>query len=466
MSASRARAGVKPIAHSGTWDYTLIAIVSVLLALGLALVFSASYPYRGTDYFVRQGIWIAIGVAAAFVMSRIPYGVWRRLAVLAMILALALLVAVLIFGEERGGATRTFRGSIQPGEFAKLAVVVYVAAWAASKGRQLSEIQEGLIPFMIMMGIVTVLLALEPSYSVAMIVLIIGVSIFFVAGGDVRQILLLGVLAAPAVGLALWKSRYPIERIQRWLVGLRTPGQLASDTVAVWQKQTFGPESMVDRIAGVSPVPLAWSDYLFAFVADKLGFLGALLIVVLYAALAYRLLAIALNAPDRFGTFVAVGITAWIVAQALIHIGASTALLPETGQPLPLMSYGGSDMLACMMAIGIMQSISRASPAKKALYATLALGGRDRRPRIPDSDRDGRSKATHQRSQTVGRTPGRDASGGGKGRRTASSPAYGHQTSVVNGDELGGKPAWRRGSAATQRKSGGTSARRTSSRSR
>jgi hypothetical protein len=236
--------------------------------------------------------------------------------------------------------------------------------------------------------------------------------------------------------------------------------------VAVWQKQTFGPDNIVDRITSISPIPLAWSDYLFAFIAHKLGFLGALLIVVLYAALAYRLLAIALNAPDRFGTFMAVGITAWIVAQALIHIGASTALLPETGQPLPLMSYGGSDMLACMMAIGIMQSISRASPAKKALYATLALGGRDRRPRVPDSDRGGRAKATHQRSQTAGTTPGREASGGSKGGRAASSPAYGHQAPVVKGDEFGSKPAWRRGSAATQRKSRGTAARKSSSRGR
>jgi cell division protein FtsW len=466
MTAARPRPNPRPATSAGSWDYALIALVSVLLALGLALVFSASYPYRGTDFFIRQAIWIVIGIVAAFMMARIPYSVWRRLALPVIILALGMLVAVLVVGEERGGATRTFFGSIQPGEFAKLAVVVYIAAWAASKGRRLADMQEGLIPFILIMGTVTVLLALEPSYSVAAIVLIIGVAIFFVAGGDVRQMLLLCVLAAPAIGLALWRSRYPIERIQRWIDGLRTPGQLASDTVAVWQKQTFGPENMVDRIAGVSPIPLAWSDYLYAFIADKLGFIGALVIVVLYAALAYRLLAIALNAPDRFGTFMAVGITAWIVAQALIHIGASTALLPETGQPLPLMSYGGSDMLACMLAVGMMQSISRASPAKKALYANLALGGWNRRPRIPNSDRGGRVKATHQRSQSSGSTPDRVAPGAGRQRRSAASPAYGHETRAVNGDELDGKPAWRRASSTTERKSRGSAARKSTPRRR
>ena len=314
--------------------------------------------------------------------------------------------------------------------------------------------QEGLIPFIIIMGIVTVLLVMEPSYSVAMIILIIGVSIFFVAGGDIKQMLLFGLLAAPAIGLALWRSKYPIQRIQNWWTNLSAPGQAASDTVAIWQKQTFGPASMLDRIATPSAVPLGWSDYIFAFIAEKLGFIGALVVVVLYAALAYRLLAIALNAPDRFGTFVAVGITAWIVAQALIHIGASTNLIPATGQPLPLMSYGGSDMLACMMALGVMQSISRGTPAKKALYATLALGGWNRRPRLPNSDRSGSAKAKQPASRS---TTGTAKSGAKKGQ-SATSPAYGHEAPAVNSDELDRGPAWRRGSGATKRKSRGTTA--------
>ncbi len=459
MTASRTRSTAKPItaASTGSWDYSMIAIVSMMLAFGLALVFSASYSQEGTDLFVRQATWIVVGVAAAFIMARIPYSIWRRLAVPIMMLALGLLIAVLIVGVEIHGAKRTFKGSIQPGEFAKLAVVIYVAAWAASKGQRLSEMQEGLIPFIIIMGIVTVLLVLEPSYSVAMIIIIIGVSIFFVAGGDIKQMVLLGLLAAPALGLALWKSGYPIQRIQNWWTNVNAPGQAASDTLSIWQKQTSGPANLLDRLVSPSAVPLSWSDYQFTFVADKFGFIGALLVVVLYAALAYRLLAIALNAPDRFGTFVAVGITAWIVTQALIHIGASTNLTPTTGQPLPLMSYGGSDMLACMMALGIMQSIARGTPAKKALYATLALGGWNRRPRLPNPNRSGSAKAKPSGSSRS--TTGTAKSGAKKGQ-SAPSPAYGHETPAVSNDELDRGPAWRKGSSATKRKSRGSAGKK------
>jgi cell division protein FtsW len=437
-------------------DYPLIAIVAVMLALGLALVFSASYAYAGTEYFVRQGLWIALGIVAAFIMANIDYRVWRTLALPIMIAALGLLVAVLFFGEDLGGARRTFSGSIQPGEIAKLAVVIYVSAWVASKGRQLSQVREGLLPFIIIMGSVALLLVLEPSFSVTMIVLIIGASIFFVGGGQVGQILLLGVVTAPALVLLFWRSGYAAERINRWLSGLRSSGQAPSDTIMVWQKQAFDPQSIVDRIAGFSRVPLPWSDYLYAYTAELLGFLGALLIVVLYALLAYRLLAVALNAPDRFATFMAVGITAWVVAQALIHIGASTRLLPETGQPLPFMSYGGSAMLACMAALGLMQSIARASPAKKALNANLVFGGWNRRPRLSDSDRGERTTAAHQRSHTTGSASTRPASSGRTGARpqgaSGSSAAYGHRTATVERNEVTGKPAWRSTSATGKRK--------------
>jgi cell division protein FtsW len=413
-------------------DYGVVAIVALMLALGLALVFSASYAYKGTYFFLRQVVWIVAGLAAAIIMARIPYRYWRPLSVPIILAAIALLIAVLFFGENLNGARRTFGGSIQPGEIAKLAVVIYVSAWAVTRGRRISDAREGLLPFAIIMGIMLFLLVLEPSFSVAIIVAVIGVAIFFVAGGSVGQMALLGLIAAPIILLLMWQSGYAAGRIEDWVQVLRTPGQVSTDTIAVWQKQTFGAESILDRITGVSSVPLPWSDYIFAYTADKLGFLGALLVVVLYAALAYRMLAIAINAPDHFGQFMAVGVTAWVVVQALIHIGASMSLLPETGQPLPFMSYGGSSMFSVMAAIGLMQSIARASPARTGFYETLTLGGWNRRPRLPDPNRD-------QRAQTP------------RPRRTAPGAAYGHNTRAVDADDVTG-PAWRRGSPADERK--------------
>lgn len=460
MSASDSRRSERRPARAwvtSSIDYPLLAIVAAMLAIGLALVFSASYAYKGTDFFVRQTLWIGLGLAAAFFMANIDYRVWRTLAVPVMILALALLVAVLLYGEEINGATRTFGGSIQPGEFTKLAVVVYVAAWVASKGSKLSEVREGLLPFVLIMAIVTILLVLEPSLSVAMIVLIIGIAIFYVGGGHIGQMLMLAVMSAPAVLFVLYRSNYAAERLSKWLLGLRSPGSVAADTASIFVGQpSFAGKPFVEIFTGFSSVPLPWSDYLFAYVAEVLGFLGTLLIVVLYAALAYRLLAIALNAQDRFATFMAVGITAWILAQALIHIGASTRLLPETGQPLPFMSYGGSAMLVSMAAMGLMQSIARASPAKKALHANLVFGRGDGRPRLPDSGRSERAETARQRSRNSGVTATRTGAGG---RARAQGAAYSSATRAVKPDDGIRKPAWRSSGNAGSRRSRNTSAR-------
>jgi cell division protein FtsW len=441
-------------------DYGLIAIIALMLALSLALVLGASYATEGTYFFTRQLLWIGLGVVAGLIMTRIPYRVWRPLSVPIMLLALILLVAVLFLGKEINGARRTFGGSIQPSEAAKLAVIMYVSAWVEARGRHLDQARQGLLPFLIIMGLVTFLLVLEPSFSVAIIVLVIGVSIFFVGGGNILQMLLLAALAAPALLLVFFRSGHAGRRIVQWLLALRSPGAIPSDTSPVWQKITILPEGLADRIASPANVPLPWSDYLFAYTAGRLGFLGALLIVILYAALAYRLLSVALNAPDRFGLFMAVGVTAWIVTQAVIHIGANSNLLPETGQPLPFMSYGGSSMLAVMVALGLSQSIARASPARKPLYASLTLGGWHRRPRLPAADRGERSKTTHQRGHSTGaaahtptnkRSAGTGHSGATRGV-SRTSAAYGKEVKPIKSDELDGKPAWRNGRATRPRR--------------
>jgi len=386
--------------HGVLWlDAPLVVIVASLLAFGLAMMYSASHQIMGTAYLTRQTQWIAVGTVAALAMAQIPYHFWRKLAVPILLLALAGLVAVLVYGEFSLGAKRTFMGSIQPSEFAKLSVIVYISAWVVSKGKKLSQVEEGLIPFIIIMSIIAGLLVLEPSFSVAIIILVIGVTIFFVGGGSVGQMLALGVMGLPIIAALIWRSEHGRKRIIQWLAGLRNPLDLPPDVIGVWLKVTFS-RPVPDRLAEPSPVPLGWSDYLYAYMADRLGFVAALLIVVLFAALAYRCLAIALNAPDQFGLLMGVGITAWVITQATIHMGASMALLPSTGQPLPFMSYGGSAMLACMLAMGMMMSISRASPAKKGLYESFASGWRNRRARLPDPGSGGRPKTPPQRGRS------------------------------------------------------------------
>jgi hypothetical protein len=187
-------------------------------------------------------------------------------------------------------------------------------------------------------------------------------------------------------------------RIENWL----NPSTAPYDPTVVWQSGLFGSGLFMEKVVQRSPVPLPYSDYLFAHIGHLVGILGGLLVVVLFAALGYRCLGIALNAPDKFGALVAVGITTWILVQAAIHMSTSLSLIPQTGQPLPFMSAGGSAMISCMAAMGIMMNIWRASPEKKALHASVIVRGRNWRPRLPDDIRRQRAAIASSESKNRG----------------------------------------------------------------
>lgn len=392
-------------------DYQLIAIVATFLALGLVMVFSASFARAGTYFFEQQIKWVGVGLVACMVMTAIPYRVWQYFAIPLMVVAVLALAAVLFFGGEQFGATRTFGGRFQPSELAKLAVAIYVAAWVSIKGRHLDSFQEGLLPFAIIMGLVGTLIVLERSFSVTIITVTIGLAIFFVGGGNVRQMLIVLAIAAPILVLAMWKSGYPFQRIENWWAILFNPDQAPPDMLRIIQMLREG------RGIGTDPamwhekalVPALWSDYLFANIGADLHFPGTVAVVALYAWFGYRGLDIALNARDRFGSLLAIGLTAWILIQAAIHIGTSLALIPVTGQPLPFMSYGGSSLVSCMMAAGLLLSISRASTERKPAYAHFTFRWGNWRPRLSNSGRRQRAKSTGRsaRTNTAKRTAAR-----------------------------------------------------------
>jgi len=401
-----------------------------MLALGLVMVYSASFVRGGAHFFLSQLLWIAIGAGALIAVASTPYRFWQRMAIPIMVIALVLLVAVLVFGDEVLGARRTlFSGRVQPSEIAKLAVVIYVAAWVSSRGKQLAEVEGGLIPFAILMGLVAALLVMEPSFSVAIIVLTIGITIFFMGGGDIRQLLIIGAIGTVVLLLLLWQSDYGFARIWDWWKTLTDPNHVSYSIAKAMEMLRHGfrigfgadPSNWLDK----QSIPLLWSDYLFINIGADLGIIGTLGVVGFFAALGYRGLTIALNAPDQFGGLTAIGITTWLLTQAIIHISTSLALIPATGQPLPFMSYGGSSMVSSMAAIGLLLSISRASAEKKAPYAHFAFGWGNRGPRLSDPGRDQRPET----ERSVKRSPagnrsrgagGRKREAGGRGRTTAT----------------------------------------------
>lgn len=401
------RRGSTPAASSPALDYQLIAIVATFLALGLVMVFSASFARAGTYFFVQQLKWVGVGLVTCVVATLIPYRVWQYVSIPLMVAAVLALGAVLAFGGEQFGATRTFGGRFQPSELAKLAVAIYVAAWVTIKGRHLDSFQEGLLPFAIIMGLVATLIILERSFSVTIITVTIGLAIFFVGGGNVRQMLIVLAIATPILVLAMWKSGYPFQRIENWWAILFNPDQAPTDMLRIIEMLRAG------RGIGMDPatwqekalVPALWSDYLFANIGADLHFPGTVAVVALYAWFGYRGLGIALNARDRFGSLLAIGLTAWILIQAAIHIGTSLALIPVTGQPLPFMSYGGSSLVSCMMAAGLLLSISRASTEKKPAYAHFAFGWRNWRPRLSRPSRRQRPEGAGRTARTASAKP-------------------------------------------------------------
>ncbi|MDL1898379.1 cell division protein FtsW, partial [Anaerolineae bacterium CFX7] len=373
----------------------------------------------------RHVTMLALGLCMLLICSRLEYHFWQRAAVWLMLGTLALLVALLLFGEGVQGAKRWLLGpsiqpgeiaklvmiiyvpSIQPGEIAKLVMIIYVAAWLSSKGKKLRNPMYGLIPFSILVGIVAGLIILQPNYSTAFLIVGVAFTMFFVAGADLKQFIVSAVLAVTAAGFVISRSERAMARL--WSL-LTDPAkelndgswQIAQTLIALSSGGIFG-KGLGTGGGQYGYVPLAHSDGIFAIWGEETGMFGAALLVGLFVVLAYRGFRIAQKAPDDFGRVLAAGITFWLVLQAFVNIGVVTQLIPFTGQPLPFISYGGSSLVMSLASVGILLSISRAMPkppvvkSVPAVGATLPVkenlattkknatrfyGGRNRRPRV------------------------------------------------------------------------------------
>lgn len=411
----------------GRYDWGLLSVVTILLILGVVMVFSASYP-RGIEgfddpyYFVfRQVVWLVIGVAGLIVAARIPYTFWERWSIPIMGVALLSLLAVILFGAERFGATRTYyQGSVQPSEPAKVAIIIYVSAWLTSKGRRIREARAGLLPFGVLMGIVAVLIVLQPEISTAVLIVATAAIMLFVAGADLKQLAAVGVIATGTFLLVIQYSSYAGDRIQRYLASVGNPiasdeWQVSQGVQALMRGGLFGRGLGNGLAQQTGYLPVSWSDNIYGVIGEELGLLGALFVILMFALLAYRGLRIALRAPDNFGMLLATGITTILILQTLLNMAVIVAVSPPTGVTLPFVSYGGSSLVASLIGIGVLLSISRFSVASaprtsqpgRYAYERVDLGrgnGRSRvsRPGRREAARAGNYQATTPRPPSVG----------------------------------------------------------------
>ena len=360
-------------------DLSILVAVVALAAIGILMVYSSSAmrAYLRDDdtlAFVGPQIqWAALGVVAMAVMMRVDYRILRLASIPAFGVAVALLVLVLVLpatGAFRaivvGGSARWIQlgplPAVHPAEFAKLALIVYLAHWIAGRGVRIRSFWGGTVPFLVIVAPVVALVFKEPDLGTTTVITLTAFAMFFIAGANLAHFAALGLLALVAV-MAVGLRGYQLDRLQAFIDPWRDPLGKGFHTVqgllAIALGGLLGAGLGGSRLAAGLSLPNASNDFIFAVVAQEFGFVGATLVVGLFLLLGYAGIRTALRAPDTFGALLAAGITAWLCLQAFINIAVVVALLPVTGITLPFISDGGSSLIISFAAVGILLSISR-----------------------------------------------------------------------------------------------------------
>ncbi|WP_096435504.1 stage V sporulation protein E [Alteribacter populi] len=356
-----------------TPDFILIAATLALLAVGMIMVYSASavwadFKFADSFFFLkRQLFFAALGIIAMVFLMQIDYWAWRSWAKLLLVVCFGLLVIVLIpgVGLVRGGA-QSWLGvgafSIQPSEFMKIAMIVFLAKYLSEKQKYITTWKKGLFPTLGLVLTAFALIMLQPDLGTGMVMVLTCVVMVFIAGAKTSHFLVLAMIGLGGlVGLVL-SAPYRLMRIVSFLDPWQDP--LGSGFQIIQSLYAIGPGGLLGLGLGESRqkyfyLPEPQTDFIYAILAEELGFIGGVFVLILFAILLWRGLRIALHAPDLFGTFLATGIIGMIAIQVMINIGVVTGLMPVTGITLPLLSYGGSSLTLMLSSIGILLSVSR-----------------------------------------------------------------------------------------------------------
>lgn len=371
----RARAQARPASLLG--DPILAAVLLGLVPVGLLMVGSASFVDAITThagqpwyYLQRQIVGALVGMLLFSAGLRVPYRLWHRNAIKLMLGVLGLLVLVLVLPAsitQVNGARSWFRFgsfSFQPAELAKFAAIVYFARWLSRRAGQVADAGAGLVPYAVMMGILCGLVMLQPDLGTTVVLALIGGVMYIAAGARLLHIALALALSSASFWAMVKLATYRADRIAAWL-----------DPFSHYDGAGYQPVHALSALArggliGVGLgqsrekflwLPQAHTDTILAIIGEEFGFLGAAAVVICFGLIAWRGIRIAMRAPDSFGRLLAVGITAWLVGQAIINLGVVVGLIPFTGLTLPLISYGSSSVMTCLLAGGVLLNIARTS---------------------------------------------------------------------------------------------------------
>lgn len=391
-------------------DNALSLSIFLLLIFGLVMITSIGVPKSiqlsapGVLYpncsdanvdcyllFKNHLLRLGIGLVAFFIAFKLPLRFWKKIAIVLFFAMFVFLLFVLFVGNAFGTISQSwvvFSGtSLQPTEFAKLALILYLAYFLENKKNQIHDFYNGFIPFVVMTALIAVPVLLQPDLGSVLVIGVIAVGMYFVAGATLKH-LLFGFLIAAVLGTILVVA-IPHVR-DRFTAFSRVGEECVEDycwqsqqaNIAVGSGGLFG-QGLTQGVQKSYWLPQATDDFIFAASAEELGFIRIIFIVLAYFVIAKRGFRIANHAKSTFETLVAVGLTTWIVMQAFINIAVNTALMPVTGIPLPFVSYGGSSLIALLIAAGILLNISTES----SNYARDIFRRRDIRTRPPQPGR-------------------------------------------------------------------------------
>ena len=379
----RAKENRRPLGAESSVDFPFLILVLLALAVGLTMLYSASYAQSeydtgyssSTRYLQKQAICAGIGLVALYVFSRLPAELWYRLAWPLYGLSIVLLLSVLVVGESVNGARRWINVAgvqFQPSELAKFTMILLFGRLTREFGSRAEKFRYGVLGFGLAMLGILIPLALEKHLSAIMLMGMVGVVMMFVAGTKLRWLLAGAGAAGVFVVIYVSLMGYAGDRITAWLHPERDPGdtgyQILQSLYAIGSGGVFGLGFGKSRQKYLY-LPFQYNDYIFAVICEELGLVGATAIIMLLAALILRGYWIALHAKDRFSTVLAAGLITLIAVQTVLNLGVVTNLLPSTGIALPFFSYGGTALAVNLGEMGIVLSISRHRDERKTLEA-------------------------------------------------------------------------------------------------
>ncbi len=370
---------------AGGFDIPFLIILLAILVIGLVCLYSASYVYafynnNGDSFFYikKQLIFAALGIAAMFALSFVDYHRWHRFAWILWVFSILLLGVVLLMPAQ-SGIHRWIRipgiGQFQPSEVAKFSLILLFSHLISLNYKRIGTFTGGFLPLLAILMVTCGLVFLEPHLSGTILICMLGLVLMFVGGCRLRYLVLIVLLGASAVFFAVFVLHYEQERIDVWLHPMEVYARDAAGRNEAWQTVqslfTIGSGGLLGQGLGNSRqkhlfLPEPQNDFIFAVVCEELGFIGAALILLLFALLIWRGFVIAMNAPDKFGSVLAIGLTAQIGIQVILNIAVVTNSMPNTGISLPFFSYGGTSLVMLLAQMGIVLAVSRQSRLKKS----------------------------------------------------------------------------------------------------